>query len=61
MSDVYWNYEEEGNLPPIPTSLGLKNVAHLILGAEPPCLPATIPHTCPILINLCPACHFVSR
>ena len=35
-----------------PLSLDCKYVAYLILGAEPPCLPACIPHKCPILINL---------
>lgn len=43
------------------TSLPLdyKTVIHLILGAEPPCLPACISHKRPILINLFLAYHFV--
>ncbi len=43
-----------------PPPLDYKNVAHLMLGAEPPCLPTCIPHKGPILINLFLAYHFVS-
>ena len=44
-----------------PTPLGLYNFAHLILGAEPPRLPACISHKHPVLINLSLAYPFVSR
>ena len=37
---------------PFPLSFDYKHVTHLILGPEPPCLPACIPHKHPILINL---------
>ena len=37
---------------PFPLSFDYKHVTHLILGPEPPCLLACIPHKHPILINL---------
>ena len=46
--------------PPHPFSLDYKNLAHLVLGAEPLSLPTYIPHKPPILINLFLAYHFVS-
>ena len=45
---------------PSPLSLDYKNVAHLILRAELPSLPACPSHRRPILINLSLAYHIVS-
>ena len=45
--------------PPPPLSLAYKNVAQLILGAEPPCLPACTFHKHLILISLFLAYRFV--
>ena len=41
-------------------SFDYKNVAHLVLGAEPSCLPTCILHKHPIVINLLLTCHFAS-
>lgn len=53
------NEEEEG-LFALATSLDYKDVAHPILGADPSCLAARIPHKGSILINLLLAYHGVS-
>ena len=52
--------EEEAVLSLSLLSLDYKNVAHLLLRAEPSHLPACLPHKCPIL-NLFLADHFASR
>ena len=50
----------DASLTSFPTPLDYKNVAHLILWAEPPCLPICISHKRLFLINLFLAYHFVS-
>ena len=50
-----------GGLFPPPLPLDAKAVAHLILGAEPPRLPACLFHKLPMLIDLFLAYHFISR
>ena len=50
-----------GGLFPCPRPLDDKSVAHQILGAELPCLPACTSHKRPILINLFLDYHFVSH
>ena len=49
------------DFPSPPRSLDHKTVAHLILGPEPPCLPACIPHKHPVCINRFLAYPLVSR
>ena len=61
MKDVYTKKKEEGGLFSSLLPLDYKNVAHLILGSESPCLPACITCKRLILINLFLAYHFVSR
>ena len=61
MQDIYYKKEEEAVfLPPPPDFPWNKKGAHLILGEQPPCLPAYVSHKHLILINLFLAHHFAS-